>query len=162
MDAVYYTKDNKDKYEILNCTLADIDTHYKIVEHLVKDTDVEYYQGCMEDSVHDKLAFKVVKNGSVVAFLYIRKNLNTYFGASIWGQKEVIGMVLLFKELYETHPEIPKIKFAPHNGDIKQLKALVTRRSIRLYHNGREYLVTDVKELVEKCKRVYLALGMHQ
>lgn len=162
MDAVYYTKDNRNKYEVLPCTFEDIEEHYSIVADLVRDTDVEYYQGCMEDSVYDKLAFKVLKNGVVVAFLYIRKNLNTYFGASIWGQKEVLGMILLFKELYETHPEIVKIKFAPHNGDIKQLKSLVTRRSIRLYHNGREHLVTDVKELVEKCRRVYLALGIHK
>lgn len=156
MVAVYSTSSKE--YTVSKCTLADIEEHYAIIGDKVQDTDEEAYKGAMEVSVEQGYAYKAEVNGEVVSFIYIRKVINTWLGCSIWSG-DMIGLILVLKEFTDVEG-FKRIKYAPHEGMLAMIKSMVTSKSLRLYHNGNEYLVISTAEVADKMERLYDRLGV--
>lgn len=156
MEAVYYVKEHE--YKVTSALVEDIDTHYSTVDDNVADVDKDVYINAMEEAIRQGRAWKVTKDGNEVGFLYIRKVINTWLGCSIYSV-DMIGIMLLFKTLHEQEGAI-HIKYAPHQGMLKSVKSLATRKSIRLYHNGGTHLRIDTGALAVKFTKMYDVLGV--
>ena len=159
MEAAYYTKNNK-KYTVTNCVADDIDKHYVVVESNVQDMAKDVYVKAMVDSVNEGYCYKAEEDGELVAFIYIRKVINTWLACSIFS-KDIIGIMLCMKELTDVTGNI-SIKYAPHEGMLPTMKSLATGKSIRLWYNGNGYIRINTDVLSDKFGVMYEKLGIHQ
>ena len=158
MVAVYYTKSNKE-YKVELCELTDVDSHYEVVRELVDDMDEEEYKRYMRASVEQRMAYKVTGD-KLLGFLYVRKEVNRWHGASIWIDKDIVAATVLLKTVFE-NVDARKIQFRPHKGEL-YLKSLATGKSIRLWHFKNHWLTIVVDEAKEKFVKIYNLLGIHQ
>ena len=158
MAAVYYTKQNK-QYTVELCELSDVDNHYTVVKELVDDMDEEEYKNYMRVSVEQGTAYKVTGD-KLLGFLYVRKEVNRWHGASIWIDKDIVAATVLLKTVFE-NVAARKIQFRPHKGELF-LKSLATGKSIRLWHFKNHWLTIVVDEAKEKFVKIYNLLGIHQ
>lgn len=158
MEAVYYTKSNK-QYTVELCTVDDVNEHYEIVRALVDDMDEEEYKSYMLASVEQGRAYKVT-SGTLLGFLYVRKEVNRWHGASIWIDKDIVAATVLLKTVFD-NIEATKVQFRPHNGEL-YLKSLATGKSIRLWHFKNHWLTVVIDEARAKFSKIYEALGVHQ
>jgi hypothetical protein len=154
MEAVYYTKQNKE-YIVTKCTENDIDAHYDLLKDLVADTDKTIYKTQMKHAIEQGLALKT--DG---AFLYVHKVINTWLGDSIYG-KDLVGLALVMKELVAITGDI-SIKFNPHEGLLPTMKTLMTKKSIRLKYNGNGYVRVSTKEVQPKFAKLLKYYGIEK
>lgn len=152
MVAVYYTKQGK-QYTVSKCVEEDIPIHYELLRDLVQDTDEKLYKTQMRHAVEQGLALKTEG-----AFLYIHKVINTWLGDSIYGN-DLVGLGLVMKELVSKTGDI-SIKFNPHKGLLPTMKTLMTKKSIRLKHNGNEYVRVNTKEVQPKFTKLLAYYGI--
>ena len=148
----------KNSYEVVLCSKEDIEGDYYRVFTLVSDVDSDLYVEWMETAVEQELAFRCTKNGVLAGFIYVRKEKNHWLGCSLLGL-DVVGMMLAWKELYEKIGDV-FVKFNPHEGELGQLKSLVTGTSVRRYYNGVGYISVSTKKLAVKQERLYRLLGV--
>lgn len=158
MAAVYYTKSNKE-YIVELCELTDVDNHYDVVRELVNDMDEEEYKNYMRLSIEQGRAYKVT-SGKLLGFLYVRKEVNRWHGASIWIDKDIVAATVLLRTVFD-NVEAKKIQFRPHKGQL-YLKSLVTGTSIRLWHFKEHWLTVVIDEAREKFRKLYTILGIHE
>lgn len=158
MAAVYYTKQNK-QYTVELCELSDVDNHYTVVKELVDDMDEEEYKNYMRVSVEQGTAYKV-SSDRLVGFLYVRKEVNRWHGASIWIDKDMVAAAVLMKTVFE-NVDAKKVQFRPHKGEL-YLKSLATGKSIRLWYFKNHWLTIIIDEASAKIYKMYTALGIHQ
>ena len=158
MAVVYYTKSNKE-YKVELCELTDVDSHYDVVRELVDDMNEEAYKNYMRMSVEQGTAYKVTGD-KLLGFLYVRKEVNRWHGASIWIDKDIVAATVLLKTVFE-NVDTRKIQFRPHKGEL-YLKSLATGKSIRLWHFKNHWLTIVVDEAKEKFVKIYNLLGVHQ
>ena len=158
MVAVYYTKSNKE-YIVELCGLADVDNHYNVVKELVDDMDEAEYKKYMSIAVEQGRAYKVTSD-RLLGFLYVRKEVNRWHGASIWIDQDIVAATVLLKTVFE-NVEAAKIQFRPHKGQLF-LKSLATGKSIRLWHFKGHWLTVMIDEAKQKFAKIYEALGIHQ
>jgi hypothetical protein len=158
MAAVYYTKSGK-QYTVEQCELHDVDTHYDVVKELVDDVDEEEYKKYMSIAVEQGTAYKV-SSDKLLGFLYVRKEVNRWHGASIRIDQDIVAATVLLKTVFE-NVNAPKIQFRPHK-DVLYLKSLATGKSIRLWHFKNDWLTVMIDEARQKFAKIYEALGIHQ
>lgn len=158
MAAVYYTKSGK-QYTVEQCELHDVDTHYDVVKELVDDVDEEEYKKYMSMAVEQGTAYKV-SSDKLLGFLYVRKEVNRWHGASIWIDKDIVAATVLLKTAFD-NIEATKVQFRPHNGEL-YLKSLATGKSIRLWHFKNHWLTVVIDEARAKFSKIYEALGIRQ
>ena len=158
MSYVYYTKSDK-QYTVEQCEPQDVDTHYDVVKELVDDMDEEEYKKYMSIAVEQGRAYKVTSD-KLLGFLYVRKEVNRWHGASIWIYQDIVAATVLLKTVFE-NVNAPKIQFRPHK-DVLYLKSLATGKSIRLWHFKNHWLTVMIDEARQKFAKVYEALGIHQ
>ena len=156
MEAVYSINDHI--YSVVNCSNEDVDKHYELIKDNVSDTDEAVYKNAMLDSIKQNTAYKAICNNDDVAWLYVHKVINACLGSSIF-KKDLIGMLLVFKELSE-HIDCKIIRYTPHKGMLTAMKSLATKESIRLYHNGESYLRINLNEIIPKFEQLYNKLGI--
>ena len=158
MSYVYYTKSDK-QYTVAQCELQDVDNHYNVVKELVDDMDEAEYKKYMNVAVEQGTAYKV-SSDKLLGFLYIRKEVNRWHGASIWIDQDIVAATVLLKTVFE-NVDAAKIQFRPHKGQLF-LKSLATGKSIRLWYFKNHWLTVMIDEARQKFAKVYEALGIHQ
>lgn len=158
MEAVYSIKTHE--YIVSKVDENDIDEAYETVREIVQDVPEEYYKNAMKKSVEQGYAWKVTKDGEVVGRLYIRRDVNHWLGSMIKGT-DIIGMTLLWKEVWQEIGD-KKVKFSPHQGQLREIKSIATKQSLRKFHNGQGYVVVRIKDLVDKIKYAYKVLGLDE
>jgi len=158
MDHVYLK--GTTKYIVSKCVIEDIIPIYNIVAPLVTDTVEEEYIKKMTISVDASMAYKVTLNDRVVAVFFANKVINTWLGYSIWSD-EITALILILKTFVDEFGD-RSIRFYPHKGMLKYIKSIVSRKSIRLVHNGNPYLRVNTKEIHVKMEKLYNRLGITQ
>lgn len=141
MAVVYLT--SVGRYVVEPCSVSDVDTHFNQVVDNISDTDIYAYKSKMLLCVEQGSAFKLGKS-----FLYLYKESNSWFGASVYADK-ILELVLLMvgtRELLGYR----KIKFIPHKNMLSTMKSLLDRESIRQYRTDNKYVSVRVDELLDK------------
>ena len=156
MDHVYLK--GTTKYTVSLCTIEDIEPIYAIVASLVTDVSKEEYVKKMHKSVTVDMAYKVTCNNKIVSVFFTDKVINTWLGYVIWSQN-IVPLILVLKTFVEDFGD-RRIKFYPHVGMLQSIKSIVTRKSIRLIHNGNPYLIVNTKEVGIKMEKLYYKLGI--
>lgn len=153
-------RSSTDLYEVRMITTqtkinADVDT----VRDVIKDTSIVKYKEAMKESVRQKLAYAVWKNGERVGFVYNRIEGYRYLGCSI-NILDHIAMILAMKTMFEICDK-HKIEFAPHTGNLKYFKSMLLGHSIRGWHQGERDSVVVMREDVEsKGLKMFKYLGL--
>ena len=158
MEAVYYANDKT--YVVSSCAKEEIQDHYDLVSYRVDELDKERYINDMVESISQGYAWKTVVDGAVVAIIYVRMERNQWFGCALRGM-DMIGMLLAWKTLYEAIGN-KYIKFNPHEGELKELKSIVTSISLRQWHMDKNHITVNTASLSSKLKHVYEKLGIYQ
>lgn len=159
MAVVYYAKG--EQYEVTLCSSDDIEEHYRVVENIVSDMPAEQYKGYMQIAVEQDSAYKVMKEGVCLGFLYVRKEKNTHYGVSMYMAGNVHAACVLMKEMFE-HVQARKVLFLPHSNQLLYLRSIVDGVSIRVWHSDGGYLTVKLDEAATKIKKIYELLGIHQ
>jgi len=147
-------------YEVRKCSIEEVAGHYQKLKGSTEDVSEEEYLGRMTKAAEQKCAWVVIKDGVEVAHIYVYKVINMWLTASIWS-KDTIGALLMFKALHDELGNIT-IRHIPHADRPMELKSLATKKSIRLFHAGNEYVRISTKEMETKYRRMYEVLGVQK
>lgn len=138
-----------------------IDADIASVAHLIGDTDPNEYRDQMVESVEQKLAFAVFKNGTRVGFMYNKETHKGYYGCSINIPDNValmVGMKTIF-ELSSKH----KIQFKPHGKEsLKAFMSMAKGHNIRAYHSGSPYITIVKDYILPKTKKLFPYFGIEE
>lgn len=149
---------NNEQYNVELATEDDIEVAYATVESIVADTPKYEYTMNMLRSVMQGSAWKLVRDGEVEAWLWLSKTDGVWRGDMFWGN-DAIKMSLLWRFVNEQLGDI-RVRFLPHSGQLGVIKSLATGKSIRLLHNGQQYVVVDTADLHRKCELLHNRLGV--
>ena len=110
-----------------------IESDYTIATADVNIPNKGEYTSNMRQSIDQKLAYHIVKNGSQIGMLYNVITARGYEGACMYCKNDTIGMLIMFKTIFEIY-DYHKIYVTPHTDGLKYFISIATPASIVSYH----------------------------
>jgi len=139
--------------------LNQIDLDIAEVEDKLIDTYLPLYKKNMVTSLEQGLAFAIFKEDKRIGFVYMLVKDNMYIGVSIHLEKDVTGMLIGLRTIFEIY-DAHKIKVTPHPGGLKYFLSMATGSSIRAYHTHGSPLTILREDIYEKGKKMFKYLGL--
>ena len=143
-------------------------TTYEMIEHdigmvleLIEGTSISEYRYNMEVSVDQGLAYAVFKGTERLGFVYNRVENNKYYGSSIFIHKDVIGLMVALRTMFEI-VDYKKIEFAPHKDNLKYFKSMIAGDKIRAYHSGKPTVTITKERMWDEGVRLFKYFGLER
>lgn len=161
MEAVSYTKDNH-RYDVIPITDESyINADMQTVATEIQDTDPAAYRANMQLGVQQGLAYSIFRDGIRIGFVYNRIENNRYYGSSIFIDRDLAGMIVAFKSMFEICDK-HKIEFVPHTGNLHYFKSMIDGSTLRLFHNGAPTVTIMRDKMIADGYRAFHYLGIQQ
>lgn len=155
-------RNNEDIYivEILE-DYSHIDEDATLATTDVQGVDLDEYKSRMRDSVDQRLAYHVKKNGARIGLAYSRMSEIGYEGCSIYCKGDLIATMVLLRTMFEIC-DYHKIQIYPHEGTIHNFISMVTADSIREYHQLNKPLVIVKKDILQQGEKLFKYLNIEK